>query len=317
MQRSHRAGGTQQTEFESELAITARRVNRSPRLARRGSSFYMAVSEEINQACRLSSGRDSSTSTPSTVNCLNSPPCNVDCCIFPHIVSPAFLLSAPMPYFHESSFERRLHRACLKNGYDLLVDPTTDPENVRRVFRLPLAFSGRDSIVQRVQGILEVGLEEAPEMWDMPFFLLGGAGTHYPRRDQGGRPILPPNAVPMSKLISALAHQAAQPESVHSIEEFLAGLGLDGEWYDSYDVEGYLKEKGISLDGDISFCKVPEHVYHTEFPPPGAVSSNTLDIVQLEHSFQRYTNSGNADLSGIYSSGHLQPMTQVLCAQVF
>ncbi|KAE8420939.1 hypothetical protein BDV36DRAFT_248856 [Aspergillus pseudocaelatus] len=276
----------------------------------------MANSEEINRPYGLSSGRNSSTSTPTT-DFLNTPTCNVGHGIFPDIIIPAHLFSSPMPYFRETSFERRLHRACLKNGYDLLVDPTTDPDNARRVFRLPLTFSDRGSIVQRVQGLLEDGLEKAPEMWDMPFFLLGGAGTHYPRRDQGGRPILPPNSVPMNILIGALTHQAAEPESVNSIDEFLAGLGLDGEWYDSYDVEGYLKEKGIFLDGDITFCKVPEHICPTEYPPPGAISSNPSDVVQLERSFQEYTYSGNADLSGIYSSAHLQPMTQVSYAQVF
>lgn len=222
-----------------------------------------------------------------------------------------------MAYFQETSFERRLHRACLKNGYDLLVDPTSDPDNVRRVFRLPLTFSDRDSIVQRLQAILEAGLEEAPEMWDMPFFLLGGAGTHYPRKDQGGKPILPPNSVPMNKLVSALTHQATESKSVHTVDEFLAGLGLDGEWFDSYDVEGYLKEKGISLSADTAFCKVPENIFPTELSPPGTVSINTLDTVQLVHSGQGYIFSGNTDLNGIHPSGNLQPVTQVSYSQVF
>ncbi|KOC07894.1 hypothetical protein AFLA70_389g001071 [Aspergillus flavus AF70] len=297
--------------------VIRRRNNRSPRLARLSSPVHMANPEQTYHQFRLSSGHGSSTSTPSTVDSSNPMPYNVDHGTFPLIVSPTLLLPSSMAYFQETSFERRLHRACLKNGYDLLVDPTSDPDNVRRVFRLPLTFSDRDSIVRRVQAILEAGLEEAPEMWDMPFFLLGGAGTHYPRRDQGGRPILPPNSVPMNKLVSALAHQAAESQSVHTVDEFLAGLGLDGEWFDSYDVEGYLKEKGISLSADTAFCKVPENIFPTELSPPGTVSINTLDTVQLEPSVQGYIFSGNTELNGIRPSGHLQPVTQVSYSQVF
>ncbi|GMG26397.1 unnamed protein product [Aspergillus oryzae] len=310
-------GGALPTNGNASNVIIRRRNNRSPQLARRSSPVHMANPEQTYHSFRLSSGHDSSTSTPSTVDSSNPMPYNVDHGTFPLIVSPALLLPSSMTYFQETSFERRLHRACLKNGYDLLVYPTSDPDNVRRVFRLPLTFSDRDSIVRRVQAILEAGLEEAPEMWDMPFFLLGGAGTHYPRRDQGGRPILPPNSVPMNKLVSALAHQAAESQSVHTVDEFLAGLGLDGEWFDSYDVEGYLKEKGIALGGDTAFCKVPENIFPTELSPPGTVSINTLDTVQLEHSVQGYIFSGNTDLNGIHPSGHLQPVTQVSYSQVF
>ncbi|GMG07148.1 unnamed protein product [Aspergillus oryzae var. brunneus] len=75
----------------------------------------------------------------------------------------------------------------------------------------------------------------------------------------------------MNKLITALAHQSPELQSVHSAYGLLAGHGLDGEWFGSYDVEGYLKEKGISLDGDTTFCKVPENISPTELPPPGTV----------------------------------------------
>jgi hypothetical protein len=108
-----------------------------------------------------------------------------------------------------------------------------------------------------MKGILEGGLDEAPELWDMPFFLLGGAGTHYPRRDHTGKPFLPPNALPISQLVSAFVHQRTEPQSFQSDHDLLADLGLNGEWLDSHDVEGYLKEKGISLSADIAFCSVP------------------------------------------------------------
>ncbi|KAB8224324.1 hypothetical protein BDV33DRAFT_4952 [Aspergillus novoparasiticus] len=119
----------------------------------------------------------------------------------------------------------------------------------------------------------------------------------------------------MNKLISALTHQSAELQSVHSTDGLLAGLGFDGECFDLYDVDGYLKEKGISLDGDTTFCRVPGNVFSMEFLPPGTVSTNTLDTNQLEHSFQEYMFSGNTDRNRIHPSGHLQLMTQVSYSQ--
>ena len=146
--------------------VIQRRNNRSRRLARPSSPLQMANREQTYQPSRLSSGHDPSNSSPMVV-ASNSMPCNDGHGTFPLLVSPAYLLSPSMAYFREISFERRLHRACLKNGYDLLVDPTTDPDNVR-VFRLPLIFSDRDSIVQWVQGLLEAGLEEAQRCGTCP-----------------------------------------------------------------------------------------------------------------------------------------------------
>jgi hypothetical protein len=118
-----------------------------------------------------------------------------------------------------------------------LVDPTSDPDNASRVFRLPLTLSTQDSIVQQVKGLLEGGLDEALEVWGMPFFLLGGAGTHYPRRNHTGKPIPPPNALLMSKFISAFVYQTTEPRSFQGDRDLPADLGLNGEWLDSYDVE--------------------------------------------------------------------------------
>ncbi|KAJ5089360.1 hypothetical protein N7532_008044 [Penicillium argentinense] len=91
-----------------------------------------------------------------------------------------------------------------------------------------------------MKGILESGLDEAPEIWDMPFYLLGGAGTHYPRRDRTGKPILPPNALPTSEL---------------SDHDLLADFGLNGEWLDSHDVEGYLGEKAFASVAALRFAE--------------------------------------------------------------
>lgn len=247
----------------------------------------------------------SSLRTPAleTVNHSEPVPCAVDDSTFLNILCPSHLLSSSTSPFRETSFERRLHRACLKNGYHLLVDPTTDPDNVSRVFRLPLTLSTRDSIVQKVKGLLEGGLDEAPEMWDMPFFLLGGAGTHYPRRDHTGKPILPPNALPVSKLIGAFVHKNTEPQSFHGDHDLLADLGLDGEWLDSYDVEGYLKEKGISLGADTAFCRVPARAFSMESRPSDIIGANARHVMATDESAHGHMLPHNVDLIELQSRG--------------
>ncbi|KAJ5387421.1 hypothetical protein N7509_009962 [Penicillium cosmopolitanum] len=294
---------SQQIEDDLESA-TSRLVNGGLHLAHPRSSFNRADREENNPRGKTLAQNYSSLPTPAleTVNHSEPVPYAVDDSAL-NIPCPSHLFYSSTSPFRETSFERRLHRACLNNGYHLLVDPTTDPDNVNRVFRLPLTLSTRDSIIQQVKGLLEGGLDEAPEMWEMPFFLLGGAGTHYPRRDHTGRPILPPNALPVSKFISAFVHETTAPQPFHSDHDLLADLGLDGEWLDSYDVEGYLKEKGIFLSADTTFCRVPARAFSMELRPSDTVGANALHVMEMDESTQGHMYPHNVDLLELQSRG--------------
>lgn len=205
--------------------------------------------------------------------------------------------------FRETSFERRLYRASLKNGYNLLSDPTSNLDNVIRVFRLPLTLSTWDSIVQQMKGLLECGLYEASEMWNLPFSLLGGAGLHCPRRDHTGKPNLPPNTLPMSKLISAFVHQRTEPQSFQSDHDLLADLGLISEWLDSHDVENYLKGKGIFLSADTAFCRVPLRASLIEFRPSDITGANAQHVMAMDESAPGHMHPHNADLMEPQSRG--------------
>lgn len=61
---------------------------------------------------------------------------------------------------------------------------------------------------------------------EIPFFGVGGAGTHYPR---GSSSIPIQNQVPVQE----------DPLSLLSSE---AQLGMDGSWFDIRDLEGFLQE---------------------------------------------------------------------------
>jgi hypothetical protein len=142
----------------------------------------------------------------------------------------------------------------------LLLDPATDPERLLRTFRFALGISSRKRILSRFQKVLtrESG-DDALEAWNIPFFYLGGAGTHYPRRDQQGNPVYPPNMRPVSEVLGPWPSQLSEvPHGERSLERLLVAIGFDGEWFDSHDVEGFLRERGIFLEGHSSFLELPE-----------------------------------------------------------
>lgn len=100
-----------------------------------------------------------------------------------------FPLLSPQPSpprtfsFQESTFARRLHRASLERGYQLLLNPDTRPATCERAFRLSLLGRSRIKVLNAIKTILDRGPHEELDYWDAPLIHVGGAGTHYPPRD--------------------------------------------------------------------------------------------------------------------------------------
>ncbi|KAK5121366.1 hypothetical protein LTR85_005532 [Meristemomyces frigidus] len=170
-------------------------------------------------------------------------------------ISPS--LPPPKTYsFQETSFGRRLHRACLEAGYYLLLDPTRRPQTYERVFRLSLMGREKSKITAALRAMLARGPHESLDFWEAPLIHVGGAGTHYPRRDQFG------NQQPRKSSYNlglvgpqtlALLEDAARNNL--STDMTVEISGYEGEWFDPYDVQGYLEEKGIHIDPSSSFAE--------------------------------------------------------------
>ncbi|KIX94851.1 uncharacterized protein Z520_09541 [Fonsecaea multimorphosa CBS 102226] len=181
--------------------------------------------------------------------------------------------------FQETTFARRLHRMCLERAFRNLTNPDIDPEYIKRAFRFTFCFSNRKRMLQRFQEMLKRKAGESLENWNVPFFHIGGAGTHYPRRDDGGNPIYPPNMISPAKAFGPQPYvQAETPRMETSVQEMLDNIGFGGVWFDSHDVEEYLKSKGIYLDGQSSFIEVDPSVLPrvkaSMSSPDGTSSSN-------------------------------------------
>ncbi|KIV97054.1 hypothetical protein PV10_00855 [Exophiala mesophila] len=166
--------------------------------------------------------------------------------------------------FQETSFARRLHRMALERGFRGLTNPTADPKYLKRAFRFTFCFSNRKRIVARFNEILKRGAGESLENWSVPFFNIGGAGTHFPRQDEKGNNIYPPNMLSAAQAFGPQPWvQPETPRTEASTQEMLDAIGFGGEWFDSHDVEEYLKTKGIYLDGQSSYVEVDPSVLMT------------------------------------------------------
>jgi hypothetical protein len=192
---------------------------------------------------------------------------------FPTIEKP---LKATQPYtysFQETTFSRRLHRLCLERAFRNLTSPDIDRDYLTRAFRFTFCFSNRKSMLIRFQELLKRKAGESLENWNVPFFRVGGAGTHFPRLDESGRPIYPPNMHSAASVFRPLRWlEVETPRAESTTERMLEAIGYGGDWFDSHDVEEYLKSKGIHLDGTSSFIEIDPSTISL---PPLTTSAST------------------------------------------
>jgi hypothetical protein len=160
--------------------------------------------------------------------------------------------SATFTYsFNESTFARRLHRHCIEYAYRLFTDPRTDPQDIYRVFRLVSCIRQEDKMARYLASLARAGPKEALETPKVPFYCIGGAGTHYPQMQPDGKPMYPENMRLPGRVLGSMPNgaQGAEGKSSDKRQELLKLYGLDGTWLDCRDVQGYLEEKGFCLDG--------------------------------------------------------------------
>ncbi|GKZ34973.1 hypothetical protein AbraIFM66950_005412 [Aspergillus brasiliensis] len=158
------------------------------------------------------------------------------------------LRSRNVPRFFESLeaaemdlnvFIDRLHMSCVYQGCFALCDESIGIDRIQKHFCLLLQIMDRKRIASYFQAALnEKESRKYFEDWEeVPFFSLGGAGTHYAR----------------SSLTGKSADRPFRPGvrwvSVRSVSHFPQHLQtrLEGDWFDMGDLEGYLREHDVHL----------------------------------------------------------------------
>lgn len=161
--------------------------------------------------------------------------------------------------YEEVTFARRLLRATLETGFLLLSTPDIHPALLNHIFKLSLPYLTLEEIRTRFKIILSRGVTEDLDWYATPFLHLGGAGTHYQRRDAQGMPVPLKNTWTIRQ-IGPLDQRMVRLESVaDGRTEDLEGVdlrGFEGEWFDSYDVQGYIEEQWhCKIDPRSSFAE--------------------------------------------------------------
>ncbi|KAL6231385.1 hypothetical protein BDW75DRAFT_233669 [Aspergillus navahoensis] len=139
-------------------------------------------------------------------------------------------------------FVNQLRIACLYHGLLLLKNPSVPLEALKRPFRLLLSLVPRETITSFFHACLHARLnnKQPDRCNDIPCFRLGGAGTHYPEV-----------TVSSQNRTGSSPEQQGPPEvQVHnSLMAFSpeAHKDLGGEWFDLFDLVGYLQTQGIVL----------------------------------------------------------------------
>lgn len=166
-------------------------------------------------------------------------------------------------YSHlESSFTRRLKRLSLEHAFRIFSDPHSNPYEVFQVFRLVPCFREREKMYPYFKNLVTLDCSHPLEILSLPFYGVGGAGTHYPDLNEASDPIYPPKMrlprrilgiLPTAERSDILDIDRAQPNPLE-----LCGFG--GDWFDCRDVEGYLREKGVDMDNSTVFptIKIPK-----------------------------------------------------------
>ncbi|PLB49133.1 hypothetical protein P170DRAFT_408131 [Aspergillus steynii IBT 23096] len=169
-----------------------------------------------------------------------------------HIEKPLPGSSAHTHSLHETDFSRRLHRYCLEYTWRIFIDPHANAQDFYRIFRLVPCVRYTDKMRPYLECLVRSGAQESLDIAAAPFYCIGGAGTHYPRK-QNGVPVYPENMRLPRRILSVMPFSGARDDKVDEASEerdaLLKALGLHGIWLDCHDVQGYLEEKGLALDG--------------------------------------------------------------------
>lgn len=148
-----------------------------------------------------------------------------------------------------ASFARRLGLTTLERAFHLACNTDIRPQAARQKFHFLLGTYSPFELREKFSKMLANSAKTGPMDMDVPSIALGGAGTHYPRKDVFGNMIYSPNScsvfVVNGRHIGRVTNHT--DADLHSDMTFDI-TGFEGEWLDACDVEGYLREKGVEID---------------------------------------------------------------------
>lgn len=135
-----------------------------------------------------------------------------------------------------SEFIDRLHVTCSYQAYLVCANPAVPARRIERPFRILLSLMPRMFVAELFKDwLLARAGHKTLDHWDhIPFFRIGGAGTHYPASRNLHFPF------PTHQGSSAIEEDVSRFTSDLQDE-------LDDEWFDLGDLQGYLQERQVAF----------------------------------------------------------------------
>lgn len=169
---------------------------------------------------------------------------------FPHTLESPGISVIELPEFIE-----RLNLACLYHGKLALCDQSIGLHHLQRPFGFLFSMMNRERLIAYLKAKLDAQVSRKPlDGWEeVPFFSLGGAGTHYDRVGHSCRGYNEWDVVkdPLSLVSPDIQEQ------------------LKGDYFDLQDLEGFLREEDVNL------------ISCSDEPTQGSPTKTTINIVRL------------------------------------
>lgn len=155
--------------------------------------------------------------------------------------SPLLFDTATVRVVDLTVFTQQLRLACTYHAYYSLRDTSFKLAHLQRKFRFLLSMLTRERLTSYFETAVQAPVHpsQLTEWQDIPFFSVGGAGTHYPRA-------LSPNSI--------VGHPSPRFESRSPVQqEPLAAFSsevhkqMGGVWFNIHDLQGFLQEKNVHL----------------------------------------------------------------------
>ncbi|KAM3441315.1 hypothetical protein NHJ13734_002893 [Beauveria thailandica] len=156
-----------------------------------------------------------------------------------------------------SDFMDMLATSVVYYGYLALADPTLSTTRLHRHFGLPLQLMTREKMLSYFSSLFQTRIGQTPKnaKWPdkpgMPFFSIGGAGTHYSpafASSSASAPLSLPwaNTADQSETWSVRNNAWTVPMDPANVPANMQDR-FEGDWFDMQDLELFLIEKGVSL----------------------------------------------------------------------
>lgn len=155
--------------------------------------------------------------------------------VYKNAVLPLTVNSPGTSIIEVPEFIERLLLAALYQGHLALSNPAIGLDQLQKPFGLIFSMMNRERLTSYFKAELYAQVSQKPlDGWEeVPFFRLGGAGTHYP---DGSTDAFVPRYQRWGVVEDPLSLVSADLRSQ-----------LEGDWLDLQDLEGYLRDKNVLL----------------------------------------------------------------------